>query len=170
MTDSTSAWQGRNFHYDGTGNADAVVVQKVHTKVTVDYDLVRQCQLAGDKPHKGTPVGTLPELYPFDMLKRPLLGHVEEFVSQIGTKGYYPVGSIYSFEVWGPYTEKVGEMRDWVPEAGNHLISNPRSASKVWGIRSDELDWSMGATFIIVGEFSRAAKHGQQNERGEILV
>lgn len=159
--------------YDGTGNAEATVAEAVQTKCVLDYELVERVHNAGGRPYKGLPLGTLPELWPFDMLKRPLVAHAEEFVRQIGLQGYRPVTNVEQFVVWGPYMEKVGELREWVPEAGNHLIPKhaQRTAQRVWGYRGDEFDWHKGCAFLIQGEFTRHARHGHVDEQtGSILV
>ena len=171
--DRGSALDGFQALYDGTGNAAAVVPQRVHTKVTVDEALVRRCQEKGDKPHQGTALGRLPELWPFDILKRPLLAHAELFRSQLRQIGYEPLTSIYEFQVWGPYMEKVGDLKTYRPEEGNHLIPKwaQRTAHQVWGYAGDEFNWEKGCAFIIVGEFTRAAKYGNVSEEtGGIAV
>lgn len=168
-----SALDGFFSHYDGTGNSDAVVIERVHTKLTLDDELVQVCHRHGDKPHRGTALGQLPELWPFDMLKRPLIAQAETFVEQIGGQGYIPATSIYEFEIWGPYMEKVSEPTQWVPEADNPLIPDwaKKKAHKAWGYQGNELRFDKGCTFIIVGQFFRAAKHGHiSEETGGILV
>mgnify|MGYP001606223412 FL=1 len=168
-----SAAEGFQALYDGTGNSDAAICQKVHTKVTVDEELVRLCHLHGEKPYRGRRLGRLPELWPFEMLKRPLIEHAHKFVRQIGAQGFKPVTSVYEFQVWGPYTEKVGEIQSYVPEEGNHLIppAQRRKAVRVWGYQGDEVRWDKGAAFLIVGEFTRAAKYGQvSEEEGKIIL
>ncbi len=149
------------------------VVQRVSCHVTVEYELVRKYQMAGGGTHRGTPLGKMPQLWPFDLLRRPLVAEAEEFVRQIGTHGYEPRTSIYEFKVWGPYTEKVGEPSDWKPEEGNHMIPKhqQRTAAKVWGYREDELSVELGCAFFVQGEFSIPASRGHvEEERGVLIV
>ena len=170
-----SAFEGFSSLFDGTGNAGATVPQTVQTKCVLDYDLVRLCQDYGDKPHKGDALGTLPELWPFDMLKRPLKEHAQEFVRQIGSKGYQPLTNVEAFQIYGPYMEKIGsEPPVWyTPEEGNHLIPPHQrlKAVRVFGYRSDEFTWHKGAAFLIVGRFTRHARYGHVSEEtGRIIV
>jgi len=171
--DRGSALEGFNVLYDGAGYGSMVVAEKVQTKCVLDYELVRQCQLHGDKPHKGDPLGKLPELWPFDMLKRPLLEHARLFVSQIASQGFVPMTDVYAFKVWGPFTEKVGEVRTWTPEEGNHTIPKheQRQAVRAWGYQGDEFDFEKGCAFIVQGEFTRNTKHGHIDEQtGRVYV
>lgn len=158
--------------YDGTGNSSAVLRQDITTKVVVDYELVQRCQAYGDKPHKGTPLGLFPELWPFDMLKRLLVEQAHKFVRQIALTGFVAVGDVYSFRLWGPYTEKVGAPQTWTPEAGNHTIPKhqQRTAQKVWGFRGDELNFDKGCVFLIQGTFDRAAKHAELGDDGRLYL
>lgn len=172
VKDRGSALEGFAALYDGSGNADATVFERVQTKCTLDYELVRLCQEKGDKPHKGTPLGRFLELWPFDMLKRALIDHANTFVSQIGMQGFVPLTSVYEFRVWGPFTEKVGAMRPWVPEEGNHTIPRhlQRTAQKVWGYEGDEFNFDKGCAFIIAGDFTRKASLGHVNEETGVIV
>lgn len=173
VKDRGSALEGFTALYDGTGNASATLGLSVQTKCTLETELVELCQQHGDKPHKGTPLGRFPELWPFDMLKRPLMAHADEFARQLKTKGYNARTPVTAFKVWGPYMEKVGAIETWKPEAGNHLIPSwaQRDAHKVWGYQGDEWDFSKGVTFIIVGDFTRSALEGVTDEEtGVILV
>ena len=168
-----SAFEGFAALYDGTGNAVATVRETVATRCVLDYDLVQRVQNAGVKPLNGVALGRLAELYPFDLLKRPLLAHAREFVRQIATRNFVAVSNVEQFLVWGPYSDKVGEPREWVPERGNHTIPRwaQRPAERVWGYRSNELDWERGCAFLIRGEFTRNARHGIVDEQsGRIIV
>lgn len=156
--------------YDGTGNSDATVKETVGTKCVLPYELVQRVHDAGGRPYKAVPLGTLPELWPFDALKRPLIAQAREFVRQISGQGFRPLTNVEQFLVWGPYSEKVGDMREWVPEAGNHLIANPRTAQQVWGYQGDEFNWHMGCAFMIQGTFTRHARHGHVADDGRIIV
>jgi len=164
LKDKGSAFEGFAALYDGTGNSDLTVVETVGTKCVLDYELVQAVHNAGGRPFKSEPLGKLSELWPFDALKRPLLKHAEEFVRQIGTQGFQPLSNVHQFLVSGPFSEKVGEMQQWTPEAGNHLIPHPRQAQTVWGYRGDEFDWHKGCAFLITGRFTRHARYGHVDE------
>lgn len=172
MRDRGSALDGFSALYDGTGNASAVVDQRITTRCVLDYELVKTVQMAGDSPHKGTPLGTISRLWPVEMLRNALLAHAEEFVRQIKAQGYEALSSVYEFRVFGPYTEKVGQPSDYVPEADNPFIpkQDKQTASKVWGYRGDELDVNKGVAFLIQGHFTRHARHGKVEERSGLLL
>lgn len=171
--DRGSALDGFAALYDGTGNANTLVRETVQTKCVLDYELVRLCHQHGDRPHKGDPLGTFPELWPFNALKRPLIEHAREFVRQIKTQGFEPLSDVYAFKVWGPFTEKVGDIKTWTPEEGNHTIPKheQRKAVRAFGYRGDEFDFNKGCAFVIQGEFVRNTKHGSIDElTGRIYV
>lgn|SRR3990167_2069518 len=170
LRDKGSAFEGFTALYDGTGNSDATVLETVATKCVLDYELVQCVHQAGGKPSRGEPLGKLPELWPFDALKRALRAHAAEFVEQIRAQGFQPLTNIEQFSVWGPFSEKVGEPREWTPEAGNHLIPHPRTASRVWGYQGDEFNWHTGCAFFIQGRFTRHARHGHVSDEGVVLV
>lgn len=178
VKDRGTALEGFFAHYDGTGNSDVTVAQTITVRVRLEYELVRKWQFAQRQAKRnpkleGVPLGRLPELYPFDMLKRPLLEEAQEFVRQIGTHGWTTTRAISEFRVWGPFPEKVGESHDWVPEADNPFIpkEDKKVATTAWLYRSDELPVDKGCAFFIKGQFTRAAKHGHvEEERGIILV
>lgn len=177
VTDRGSAYEGFAALYDGTGNRDVIVAQGISTRVTLEYELVRQWQDACRKAHRattlrGTPLGRLPELWPFDLLKRPLVEQAGEFVRQIAFQHYYPTKSIYEFEVWGPYAEKVGEPHDWTPEEDNPFIPNheKRVATTAWLYQGDESPIRLGCAFFIRGVFTREARHGHVDEAKGLIV
>jgi hypothetical protein len=172
MRERGSALDGFTALYDGTGNSSAVVEQRITTKCTLEYEMVRKVQMAGDRPHKGTPLGRISQLFPTEMLRRALLEHANEFVRQIRMQGYEPLTSVYEFQVFGPYTEKVGEPKDFSPEADNPFIPKheQRTASKVWGYREDEFDVNKGVSFLIRGQFTRHARHGKVEEGTGLLL
>lgn len=178
VKDRGSALEGFSALYDGTGNADAYVSERIELKVNLGYELVQTWQTAMSATRRnpkleGTPLGLLPELYPFDQLKRPLIDEANEFVRQLGTHGWRPLTSIYSFEVWGPYAEKVGVSHDWIPEADNPFIPNHEKqvATTAWLYGGDELPIDKGCRFRVVGVFSRSARYGHIDEgRGIIVV
>lgn len=173
MRNRGSALDGFSALYDGTGNSSAVISQRITTKCTLDYELVKKVQMAGDKPHRGDPLGRISALFPVDMLRRALVAHANEFVRQVKLAGYEAETSVYEFEVYGPYTEKVGAVADYQPEADNPFIPKHerRTAAKVWGYQGDEFDLHKGVSFLIRGRFTRHAKHGHvEEEKGLILV
>ncbi len=178
IKDRGSALDGFAALYDGTGNADAQVPSTIKCKVNVGYELVRTWQIAMRATRRnpkleGTPLGLLPELYPFDQLKRPLVAEANEFVRQIGTQGWQPLTPIYEFKVWGPFAEKVGVSHDWVPEADNPFIPEHEKqvATTAWLYGGDELPpAAMGCAFFLEGLFNRAASHGFVDERLGIIV
>src|SRR3990167_8197815 len=95
-----SALEGFFAVYDGTGNADVTIASEITCKANVSYELVKQWQIAmrqarRDPTLRGKPLGRLPELYPFDLLKRPLVAEAHEFVRQIGFHHWEPVASVY---------------------------------------------------------------------------
>jgi len=170
--DKGTAFAGFAALYDGTGNSAATVAITVRCHITVDYELVKRVQMMGDRPHHGTPIGRLPELWPFDMLKRKVVAEAERFVKQIATQGYEATQPVTTMQLWGPYTEKVGAPHDWIPEAGNHLIPEHlrRKATTVWGYRGDELSPHKGCAFFILGHFTRAAVLGRVDEQTGVLI
>lgn len=168
-----SAFDGFNVLYDGTGNSDATVATRIVCHATVDAELVELVQRYGFKAHRGTPLGRLPELWPFDLIKRPLIAEAQRFIDQIKTQGYSALSGPHSFQVWGPYTEKVGEPVDFYPEAGNHLIPKHEQqvATRAFGYKGDEFDFRKGCAFLIRGEFTKKASLGRVDEQtGVILV
>lgn len=167
-----SALEGFTALYDGTGNSDATVSMRLTCHVTLDYELVKHLQMAGDKPHRGTPIGQMRELWPFDALKRRVTSEAERFISQVRSQGYIAAEPAESMVLWGPYTEKVGQPEDWVPEAGNHTIPEHerKTATKAWGYRGDELSVDKGVAFLINGRFTRKASLGSVSEENGVLI
>ena len=89
VKDRGSALEGFFAVYDGTGNSNVTIASEIKCRVTLDYELVKKWQIAMRKARRdpklrGKHLGLLPELYPFDMLKRPLVDEANEFVRQIG--------------------------------------------------------------------------------------
>ena len=178
VKDRGSALEGFFATYDGTGNAGEQVASTISCRVNVGYELVEKWQIAMRAARRnpkleGKPLGLLPELYPFDMLKRPLVDEANEFVRQISTHHWLPTTSIYAFETWGPYMEKVGESHDFVPEADNPFIPEHEKqvASTVWSYSGDEAPIDKGCVFFLKGVFTRSAKYGHVDEaKGLIIV
>ncbi len=175
--DKGTALDGFFAHLDAPGMRDVVVDQDITTNVSVEYELVKKWQIAQrnagrDPKVKGVPLGLMPELYPFDLVKRPLVEQANEFVRQIALKGYSPTTDIYSFEVWGPYTEKVGAYREFVPEADNQFIpvSEKKTAMATWLYGGDETRIDMGCVFRLKGLFTRKANLGYVEEKTGVLI
>jgi hypothetical protein len=175
VKDRGTALEGFAALYDGTGNADAVVAQTITCRVTLEYELVRTWQDAMRAAHRSTalrgkPLGLLPDLWPFDALRRPLMEQASEFVRQLGLQHYEPTQHITSFEVWGPYSEKVGTPRDWVPEADNPFIQDKKVATTAWLYGGNESPIHLGCAFLIRSEFTRKAKYGHETDKEGIIV
>lgn len=158
--------------YDGTGNSDVTIGETVTTKCVLPYDLVQRVQDAGVRPLDGKPIGSISALWPMSMLREKLLQHVAVFVSQIQKHHYEPLDRDGQFLVWGPYTEKVGPLAEYTPEAGNDFIPDyaKRKAERVWTYQGDEIDWSKGCAFLIRGRFTRHARYGTVDEQTGVLV
>ena len=173
VLDRGTALQGFFAHYDGTGNSEATLAERITTKCVLDYELVQLVHNHGGRPLRGLPIGKLPELWPFDLLKDPLLAQAREFVRQVKTHNWEAVENVYAFQVWGPYSEKVSDSpQEWTPEEGNPLIPKhqQRKALRVQGYQGNELDWRKGCAFLIRGLFTRAAKHGHMDEETGVLL
>jgi hypothetical protein len=173
--DRGSALEGFSALYDGTGNADAIVEQGCTLRVNVPHEQVLEYQEAGGGVCKGIPLGRMyePEFWRRHALKAELIEQATRFVENIKPQGYEPLTSIYAFEVWGPYTEKVGKPQDWVPEADNDFIpaSEKKVATTAWLYRGDEFNHEMGDVYLIRGRFTRKATLGKvDEERGLIVV
>ena len=168
--DKGSSLDGFNALFDGSGNSASTVFESVTTKCVVEDELVQIVHNHGGKPFKEQILGQIGALWPHDLLKQLLLDHAEEFVRQIAAQRFVPLTNVHQFLVWGPYAEKVGPPRDWVPEEGNHLIKQPRKAARVWGYQGDEFDWRKGCAFLIQGTFTRDAKHGFVDEQTGVLI
>ena len=75
VKDKGSALEGFFALYDGTGNSETTIRETVTTKCVLEFDQVQLVHNHGGKPYRGTPLGRLPDLWPFDLLKTPLLEH-----------------------------------------------------------------------------------------------
>jgi hypothetical protein len=157
-------------------------------KFKADSGLVLTCQRMGDKPHRGTPIGKIPELYPRDALKRLALSETKTFIRHMKNQGYEAQEAPTEMELWGPYREKMdmgkgGSVVNW--EEGNPTIPQGHwgtAAHGVWtpdsklGPRKldpttvrDHRDWKRGVVFLVRGKF--LATHGHQEEKtGETIV
>jgi hypothetical protein len=173
VKDKGTALEGFFALYDGTGNSQTTIRETVTTKCLLEYEQVELVHNHGGKPLRGTPLGKLPEMWPFDLLKRPLLEHTRKFIQQIATHGYHPLTGEYEFKAWGPFMEKIGDdLSEWTPEEGNHLIpkAHQRKAVKAWLYRGDEFQWSKGCAYLIRGEFTRYAGHGAVDEETGVII
>lgn len=175
MKNKGSALQGFSALYDGTGNSVATVPVNLSCHITLEYELVRKCQMAGDRPHRGTPIGKMLSLYPFDLLKRRLLQEAEVFRGHMVKQGYEPAQATTEFELWGPYMEKVDTQRlheEWIPEEGNHVIpaAYRAKAQRAWGYRGDELRIDKGVAFFIRGAFLASGRNGVMDEQTGVLI
>ncbi len=157
-------------------------------KFPVDAELVLRCQRAGDQPHKGTIIGKMLELYPYDVLKRIVLGHTKTFLSHMKAQGYVPQQPETEMELWGPFREKLdmSKSADLVNiEEGNHTIPEGRyvtAARGVWGHDGvkgpreldkrtllDHRDWQRGVFFSVRGRFL-ATKGKREEATGTLIV
>ena len=78
MVAKGSAHEGFFALYDGTGNSNAVTLQRVTTKCVLDYELVELCQRHGAGVFRAEPIGNPTDAtWPFVMLCRALLDHAE---------------------------------------------------------------------------------------------
>lgn len=173
LKDKGSAYDGFAALYDGTGNSNTTVFETVATKCVLEYELVQKVQDAGLAPLNGAAIGSISSLWPHSMLRQQLANHAAEFLRQIATQGFLTNQSAEALPVWGPFTEKVGPMRPYTPEASNDFIPDhaKRSAERVWGYRGDELDWSRGCAFLIQGAFTRHSSYGTvDNVTGRMVV
>lgn len=175
LKDRGSALEGFAALYDGTGNADAVVAQTITCRVTLEYEMVRDWQDAMRAARRsptlrGLPLGLLPSMYPLDSIKGPLMEECTEFVRQIGLQHYEPTKYITQFEVWGPYSEKVGTPRDWVPEADNPFVQDKRVATTAWLYGGNESPIHLGCSFLVRSEFTRKAKYGHETDKEGVIV
>jgi hypothetical protein len=155
-------------------------------KFPVDAELVLRCQRAGDKPHKGTIIGKMLELYPYDVLKRIVLSQTKTFLGHMKRQGYIPQQAETEMELWGPYREKVdmSKASDLVNiEEGNPTVPEGRYASAARtasaaerGPREldrktllDHRDWQRGVFFSVRGRFL-ATRGTREEATGTILV
>lgn len=180
VTDRGTAYDGFFALYDGTGNRDQYVAQRLRMKAVIPQELsdMYQNAQAGEKRPatvRGVPLGRMPEL-PHDclLLKRPLVECASESVRQMALQGYELLGDETQIEVWGPYMNKTPDpYREFQPEADNPFIpkSLKRTAqtTRLWG--SNEVIKQEYVVFLLVGNFVRSAKHGHVDEEtGVILV
>ena len=156
-------------------------------KFPADADLVLTCQRMGDKPHRGTPIGKIPELYPRDALKRLALSETKTFISHMKNQGYEAQEAETEMELWGPYREKLdmGKGAALVNfEEGNPLVPQGHWGSAARGVwKHDGItgprkldpktvkghqDWKRGVIFLVRGKF--LATHGHQEETTGTLV
>lgn len=157
-------------------------------KFKADSGLVLTCQHMGDKPHRGTPIGRIPELYPRDALKKLALSETKTFIGHMKNQGYEAQEAATEMELWGPYREKMdmGKGDSLVNfEEGNPLIPQGHwgtAAHGIWqhdgigGPRQldpkkvrDHRDWKRGVVFMVRGKFL-ATRQFQEEKTGETVV
>ena len=97
-------------------------------RVKPDPELVMLCQQKGEGVHRGTPLGKLKAMWPFDGLKRALTEEATTFVGHMAKQGNQLQTSIYEIEVWGPYRDKPMGAEEVNIEAGNHLVPDGKFA------------------------------------------
>ena len=156
-------------------------------KFPVDSELVLRCQKAGDQPHKGTRVGKILELYPYDILKGQALEQAKVFCQHMRSQGYEPLQEPTEMELWGPFrerldTSKAATLKNF--EEGNHLVPQGRWGSAAHGVwRHDSVrgprrldrqtvlnhpDWKYGIVFMLRGKF--LATGGHLEDSGTLIV
>ncbi len=156
-------------------------------KFKADSSLVLTCQRMGDRPHRGTPIGKISELYPRDALKRLALSETKTFIKHMKNQGYTAQEAETEMELWGPYREKMDMgKRDALVnfEEGNPLVPDGHwgsAARGVWGhdgitgprqldpkTVKNHRDWTHGVVFLVRGKF--LATHGHQEEKTGITI
>lgn len=157
-------------------------------KFKIDSELVLKCQRMGDKPHRGTPIGKIVELYPYDQLKRAALSQAKAFVRHMKAQGFESQEAESAMELWGPYREKLNiaegaALKNF--EEGNPLIPQGHIGSASYGgwehdlvkgprvlnhntVR-DHRDWKHGVVFFIRGRFLGTRGHREETT-GTIIV
>lgn len=150
-----------------------------------DPELVLLCQSLGEQPHKGTPIGKMKNLYPFEALKRQAMDEAKMFVRHMRKQGFEPMQAESEMELWGPFAEKVDMSKGASLEnfeAGNHLIPQGMYRTRAHGAWKpdgkgprrltkqmlDEPRYGKGASFYIRGRF--LASHGKEEEATGTLI
>ena len=156
-------------------------------KFPVDPELVVRCQQAGDRPHRGTRVGKMLELYPYDVLKRLATAQAKTFLRHMRNQGYEPLQAETELELWGPFrerldTSKAADLKNF--EEGNHLIPQGHWGSAAHGVWRHDLvrgprqldvttlghrDWRFGVVFMLRGKFLATGGHREETT-GTLLV
>ena len=172
-----------NVHIDG----DSLTVHEpvsLACKIKVDPELVLLCQEHGDRPHKGTRIGRMKELWPFESLKRHLLEQTKLFVKHMRSQGNDPLQSETEMEAWGPFREKadVSNSRLVNIEEGNPFFPDGRWVAANRGAMvatkgPQELtrekilssDWERGAIFLVRGRFVATGGHREEST-GTLIV
>lgn len=185
LTEAVEAGQGPAIRLDAesTGLAHSV---SLNCKVRIDPELVLLCQKHGEKPHRGTRLGRMKELWPFETLKQHVMEQAKEFVRQMKARGYEPQQPESAMELWGPFREKADVSNTGLVnvEKGNPFFPYGRWVNDNRGVRQvnktgpleitrrqllDSPDWQKGAIFLVRGRF--IAHHGKQEEEtGTLLV
>ncbi len=154
----------------------------INCKIRVDPELILLCQKHGDKPHRGTRLGQMKDLWPSGSLKSHLLEQTKVFVEHMRLRGYDRTESETEMEVWGPFREKVNSTGLVNLEAGNPFFPDGRYAFNAGTsvkatkgpqmLRREEVlnspDWKHGVVFLVRGKF--LARYGKQDEESGVLI
>ena len=152
-------------------------------KIKPDAELVALCQQKGAAVYRGTPIGQMQSLWPFDGLKRAVIEEAETFVRHMAAQGNMLQTSVYQMELWGPYRDKPTGVREVNIEAGNPYVPDGKWAfdSKgTWapdetGVREvtkdllDREDFRHGICYRIRGEFLKTRGH-QEETTGVVIL
>lgn len=155
-------------------------------KIRVDPELVLLCQEMGQQPLRGSPIGKMMGLYPFDLLKNQAMDEAKTFTGHMRRMGNRPLQAESEMEIWGPYREKLKLAKGLVNiEEGNHTLPEGRWAFGDYSgwthdgqqgprqIKREEVldspDWKNGVIFLIRGRFE-ATRGKQEETTGTVLV
>lgn len=164
---------------------------ELRCKFKVEPELVLKVQGAGQRPHRGVPIGKMSELYPLVILKDRAMSEARQFVGYMRRQGFEPTEPESTMRLWGPFREKMDMSRgDKLEnfEEGNHLIPQGMWRSQAHGAWEPDLkgeaagrprwidknrvlnsqDYRHGCAYFIVGNF--LAKHGKEEERTGTLI
>ena len=157
-------------------------------KIKVDPELILKLQRMGWRPRRGTPIGKMSDLDPFNALKRLVTEEAKTFIGYMKQQGFLPLEAETQMELWGPFREKLDMSKgsSWENfEEGNPLVPQGMWRSQARGLWEHDLktgpreldrkavledrDWKRGVVFLIRGRF--LATHGKEEEAtGTLLV
>lgn len=156
-------------------------------KFKVEPEIALRCQQLGGKPHRGSPIGKIVDLWPHDQIKRIALSQAKQFVGHMKNQGYAAQQAETEFELWGPYRERVDISK------GTGLVNfeagNPTKPDGVWGFAAtgmtqadtrgpqvldrravlENQDHQKGVVFMIRGQFL-ATRGSKDDATGTIIV
>lgn len=155
-------------------------------KFRVDPELVLKCQDAGQRPHRGTPLGKMRVGYPFEELKKIAMDETKQFIHYMKIQGNEPRTAESVMTIYGPYREKMdmskgASMENF--EAGNPFHPNGMWRSQAHGVWApdgkgprlldrkkvlDSPDWELGTVYFVQGLF--LASHGKEEEETGVLI